>query len=134
MMVDNRPAEIRAFYKDAIYDFFYLLNKEFTEESCMPAVHLATVLLKMYSDLEACYYSKQKGPKAVNITEEKKKAARALILSYDLHSAYVSNKDPVLAHWDYRRYLIAFPGLDIRKVSLIRNQAITKWKATDKLN
>ena len=71
-MVDNRPAEIRAFYKDAIYDFYYLVDKEYTKESCMPADHLATVLLKMYSDLEACYYSKQKGPKAVNLTEEKK--------------------------------------------------------------
>ena len=73
-MVDNRPAEIRAFYKDAIYDFYCLVDKEYTKESCMPAVHLATVLLKMYSDLEACYYGKQKGAKAVNLSEEKKKA------------------------------------------------------------
>ena len=93
-MVDNRPAEIRALYKDAIYDFFFYLDRVFTKESYIPAVHLATVLLKMYSDLEACYYSKQKGPKAVNLTEEKKMAAPALILSYDLHSAYVCNKDP----------------------------------------
>ena len=99
-MVDNRPAEIRAFYKDAIYDFFYLLRREFTEESCMPAVHLATVLLKMYSDLEACYYGKQKGAKAVNLSEEKKKTTLALILSCDKHSAYVSSSDPVKAHWD----------------------------------
>ena len=94
-MVDNRPAEIRALYKDAIYDFFYYLDRVFTKECYMPAVHLATVLLKMYSDLEACYYGKQKGAKASNLSEEKKKAARALILSYDMHSAYVSNKDPV---------------------------------------
>ena len=55
-MVDNRTAEIRALYKDAIYDFFIYLNREFTKACYMPAVHLATVLLKMYSDLEAYYY------------------------------------------------------------------------------
>ena len=72
MMVDNRTAEIRALYKDAIYDFFYNLDREFVNENCMPAVHLATVLLKMHSDLEACYYNNQKVPKAVNLTEDKK--------------------------------------------------------------
>ena len=72
MMVDNRPAEIRALYKDAIYDFFFYLDRVFTKECYMPAVHLATVLLKMYSDLEAYYYDNHKGPKAVNLAEEKK--------------------------------------------------------------
>ena len=38
----------------------------------MPPAHLATVLLKMYSDLEAYYYDNHKGPKAVNLAEEKK--------------------------------------------------------------
>ena len=71
-MVDNRTAEIRALYKEAIYDFFTYLDREFTKESCMPAVHLATVLLKMHSDLEACYHNNHKGPKAVNLTEDKK--------------------------------------------------------------
>ena len=72
MMVDIRPAEIRALYKDAIYDFVFYLDREFTKESYMPALHLATVLLKMYSDLEAYYYDNHKGPKAVNLAEEKK--------------------------------------------------------------
>ena len=72
MMVDNRTAEIRALYKDAIYDFFFYLDREFTKESCMPTFHLDTVLLKMYSDLEACYYNNHKGPNAVNLTEDRK--------------------------------------------------------------
>ena len=33
MMVDNRPAEIRAIYKDAIYVFFFYLDRVFTQES-----------------------------------------------------------------------------------------------------
>ena len=72
MMVDNRPAEIRTLYKDAIYGFFFYLDRVSTKESYMPAVHLATVLLKMYSDLEAYYFDNHKGNKAVNLTEDKK--------------------------------------------------------------
>ena len=51
-----------------------------------------------------------------------------------MHSAYVCNTDAKFPPWDDRRYLIAFPGLDIRKVSEIRLKAIMKWKAIDNEN
>ena len=55
-------------------------------------------------------------------------------MSYDKHSAFIGNRDPKFPSFDNRRYLIAFPGLDIRQVSETRNKEIKKWHAIEKEN
>ena len=92
LMRDNRTVDVRALYKDAIYDFFFYLDRAYVNDRYMPPAHLATVLLKMHSDLLANYHSKKKGPKAVYLTDDKKNNTPALILSEFKHSDFLNNR------------------------------------------
>ena len=75
------------------------MNREYVKDRYMLPAHLATVLLKMHSDLEACYRSKKRGAKAVNLTEDKKNATPALILDYVKHSNFLNNRVEKETDW-----------------------------------
>ena len=127
MMVDNRILDIRALYKTAIYDFLYTyLPKNYIEDRYMPHAHLATVLLKMYKELESLYHEKKKGPKAINLSAEKKEKTPVLVIDAIKLGTFlhIGVKGPIMEN--VRLFLVAFPGLDVSEVPVTRDTGIEK--------
>ena len=90
----------------------------------MPHAHLATVLLKMYEDLEASYESPTRGPNANTLTPELKESTPVLVLDALKLGAFLSAPANAEFSPDDKAFLIAFPGFDITKVAAARDKGI----------
>jgi hypothetical protein len=92
----------------------------------MPYAHLATVLLKMYKDFEDQYHAKKKGPKAINITAEKKETTPALIIDALKLGSFLNIGGKGIIEEEKKLFLVAFPGFDVRQVPATRDAGIEK--------
>ena len=127
-MVDCRTADTRSVYKMAISEFiFEYLPKTWMEEYCIPAAHLATVLLQLFKDRETMwksYPSKHKNAKAISNPDKEK--ARALVLNAIKLGDYLNRgKEPPIKEED-RIFMVAFPGYVVRDVPATRNHFISE--------
>ena len=127
-MVDCRTADTRSVYKMAILEFiFEYLPKTWMEEYCIPAAHLATVLLQLFKDREAMWKSyphKIKNAKAISNPDKEK--ALALVLNATKLGDYLNRgKEPPIKEED-RIFMVAFPGYVVRDVPATRNHFINE--------
>jgi hypothetical protein len=124
-MVDSRFSDTRAIYKLAILTFIHeTLPKTYMTELCIPAAHLATVLLQLYKDREALWKSCVKGKPAKTLNADKE-TAPALVVDALKQGAFLARglEKQVVSDED-RTFLVAFPGYDVRQVPSTRSNGI----------
>ena len=124
-MVDSRFSETRAVYKLAIQTFMYeTLPNFYMQELCIPATHLATVLLQLFKDREALWKSCVKGKTAKTLNADKEKAPALVVDALKLGAFLARGLEKQAIKDDDRTFLVAFPGYDVRQVPTIRSDGI----------